>query len=118
MSAMSSTIENTFKAAGDQGLSVRIPAIDELYLDIDTRGDYDHFIKTIALLPGVKGWTKAPSKSGYPKMHIIVTMELWVTNEERILLQACLGSDRKHELLSFLAMKQGNPHPSVFFEKI
>lgn len=111
------SFEDTVAAATEQGLTVRIPTPSELFLDLDTKADYDHFLKTIPSLPGVKTWSKGPSKSGYPKCHVVVQMHYDVTNEQRILLQACLGSDRLHELLSYLASKSGNPAPSVFFEK-
>lgn len=111
------TFEDTVAAATELGLAVRIPTPYELFLDLDTNADYDHFLKTIPSLPGVKTWSKSPSKSGYPKCHVVVEMHYSVTDKERILLQACLGSDRLHELLCYLASKSGNPAPSVFFEK-
>ncbi len=117
MSEASMTIENTFAAAADRGMVVKIPTDYELFLDLDTLSDFVHFQKTIGHLPNVKGWVRNPSKSGYPKSHVIVTLHNIVSAEERILLQACLGSDRLHELLCYLAKCQGNPHPSVFFEK-
>jgi len=117
MSESSMTLDNTFRVATEKGLVVKIPEPNQLFLDIDTRSDFEHFQKTIPNLPGVKGWVRSESKSGYPKCHVVVTLHKIVSAEERILLQACLGSDRLHELLCYLAKCQGNPHPSVFFEK-
>lgn len=111
------TIEDTFEAASELGLVVRIPTPRELFLDLDTKADFDHFLATIPSLPGVKTWKQTPSKSGYPRCHVVVDLHYDVSDKERILLQACLGSDRLHELLSYLASKSGNPAPSVFFEK-
>ncbi len=117
MSGSSMTLDNTFHTAATKGLVVRVPNDNELFLDLDTRNDFLHFQNTIANLPDVKTWVRTPSNSGYPKSHVVVTLNRNVSNEERILLQACLGSDRLHELLSYLASRQGNPQPSVFFEK-
>ncbi len=117
MSKSSMTIENTFKEATSKGLVVKIPEPNELFLDIDSRADFEHFQNIIGCLPDVRGWVRTPSKSGYPKCHVVVTLNKIVSAEERILLQACLGSDRLHELLCYLAKCQGNPQPSVFFEK-
>ncbi len=117
MSESSMTLDNTFKAAAEKGLVVRVPNDNELFLDIDSRADFEHFQKTIASLPNVTGWVRSPSKSGYPKCHVVVTLNKIVSSEERILLQACLGSDRLHEMLCYLAKCQGNPTPSVFFER-
>lgn len=118
MSGASMTIEGTFEAAKRLGLVVRLPQPKELFLDIDSKEDYTHFTNMVALLPGVETWVKTPSKSGYPKCHIVVNMSRPIRADERILLQACLGSDRKHELLSYLRHCDGNESPSVFFEKI
>jgi hypothetical protein len=117
MSQSSMTIAKTFVAAKAQNMAVKIPSDRELFLDIDSRSCMTHFLEMIPKLPGVVGWVKSPSKSGYPKCHVVVTLDRDITNLERILLQACLGSDRLHELLSYLAFKQGNPVPSVFFER-
>ncbi len=118
MSGSEMTLDNTFQVAKEKGLVVKIPTDRELFLDLDSRADFEHFQKTIATVPNVKGWVRTPSKSGYPKCHVVVTLtEPVLNNEHRILLQACLGSDRLHELLCFLASRQGNPCPSVLFEK-
>lgn len=117
MSKSSMQFEDTVAAAADAKMAIKIPKDNELFLDLDTKPDYLHFLEIIGKLPDVKGWVKSPSKSGYPKCHVVVTMYRPVTSSERILLQACLGSDRLHELLSYLASRQGNSSPTVFFEK-
>ncbi len=111
------TLDETFKSAIAKGMVVKIPSDHELFLDIDSKEDFTHFQKIIGYLPDVKGWIRSESKSGYPKCHVTVTMNRVVTNGERILLQAVLGSDRLHELLSYLASRQGHTHPTVFFER-
>jgi len=39
-----------------------------------------------------------------------------LTPIERVLLQACLGSDPVREVLSFLRIKRNHPTPTTFFE--
>ena len=104
----------TLRAAGDR--KIRIPKADELFIDIDNEQGYRVFTHLVALLPTVDSWEGKPSKSGLPHRHIVVKLKTQVSNLERIALQAILGSDRKHELLSYLANAAGNPFPSVLFE--
>jgi|SRR6185369_2135334 len=106
--------------AAGAGQQVVEPAEHELFIDIDTEEDFGVFLRHYTVLSQagyVFGYGAIPSKSGLPHRHVIVYLNRPVrSHEERILLQAALGSDRKRELLSWIRIQNGNPTPSVFFE--
>ena len=90
--------------ANDKGLVAVLPNSNELFLDIDTDADYNLFLFHLAIL-GERFYENIEfesltSSSGLPHRHIIVKLPFDVTTEQRIALQAALGSDRKRELLS------------------
>lgn len=121
MSEASFTFEQTQAKAEAKNLTVRLPKPYELFLDIDSEEDFEFFQKQydIANEHGLfHAYVSNPSKSGLPKRHVVVIMTRDVVDAtERVMLQALLGSDRKRELLSYLAINFGNtPHPTVFFE--
>lgn len=117
MSGSSLTVDAMLACAEKKKQTVRYPAENELFLDIDTDEDYKILIHNADVLGNlVSGILTTISKSGLPHRHVVVTLSTHVTQLERILLQACLGSDRKHELLSYLAALDGNAQPTVFFE--
>jgi hypothetical protein len=113
------TLEGCLDSAASQGLKVRFPEPNELFIDIDSEEDWTRFGELSTILncytPINLNW--APSKSGMPKRHVVVTLMSGKTFTplERIAFQACLGSDRKHELLSLLAVPT-NPKPTCFYE--
>lgn len=119
MSKSSLTIDAMLAAAAAKGATVRYPNPDELFLDLDSDEDWIFFGSQFELLADsglIKDYTAGFSRSGAPHRHIVVRLNRDVRdNEERLMLQAMLGSDRKHELLSFLAIPT-NPNPTVFFE--
>lgn len=63
----------------------------------------------------IRGWRKTPSKSG--NMHYIIELAEPLSTYERILLQACLGSDPKRELLSYFGSVVGNKDAVLLIEK-
>ncbi len=108
------------EAAEKKGLVVVTPAANELFLDIDSAEDaalFDKHVKIFGTL--VESVRRAPSPSGLPgREHITVTLVRNVDGpEERIALQAVLGSDRLHEALSLARAFGGAETPTVFFEK-
>ncbi len=126
MSQSSPTLNASLLAAKRLGLKVRIPEPDELFIDIDNDEDYEIFEENYEILranlqvvDGVLASKKvAVSKSGLPNRHVVVKLGRPVLNPlERLLYQALLGSDRKHELLSYLALCGGHAAPTMFFEK-
>lgn len=120
VSGSSPTIEAALAAAAAKGTPVvREPAGNELFLDIDSAEDAEFFASQLLILEeniGIEGFVSTVSKSGLPHRHVVVTLARDVTTLERIALQAMLGSDRKHELLSFLDMQKGMEKPTLFFE--
>ena len=106
--------------ADKRGLDVRVPKNNELFIDIDSE-ELTTFHRQLAvfLKRTDAAWSVRPSPSGKPyHVHIVVTLtKRTVTNGERILLQAVLGSDPMRELLSWERIGIGDPHPTLFFEK-
>ena len=102
-----------------EGLTVVFPAPNELLIDIDNEHSFQMFMKQMDILKkyvGATGDTITPSRHGFPGRHIVVTLDHDIDETERILLQACLGSDRVRELLSYVQMKNGDAHPTLFLE--
>ena len=107
-------------AAKAKGLVIVAPTHYELFIDIDDGQSMGVFVALIVVLNSFRPcvWKQAPSPSGKPhRCHVTVTLESPVTNLERLALQAMLGSDRLHELLSMRSHLSGDPTPTVFFEK-
>lgn len=109
-----------------EGFVVRYPDTDELYIDIDDEQQYAAFLKSWAIFErdmagvqmlGKPTYTETPSRSGLPSRHIIVALPFEVTDEERIMWQAALGSDPVRELLSALRHQRGDVHPTLFVER-
>lgn len=103
------------------GLYVRWPGKRELLIDIDSCEGKATFEKNFKILDQyflgmvVK---REPSRSGDDcHEHITVGLPLAVSPIERIALQAALGSDPTRELLSYGRYIDGDPHPTLFFEK-
>lgn len=108
--------EEALKNAKKNRQKVRTPAEDELLLDFDNSVDYDFFEKQLSVLGqywGVEKHEQYPSISGKPgHLHVIVKLKAKVTPLERIALQACLGSDRKRELLGIVMLHNHDPFPT------
>jgi hypothetical protein len=128
--AMSRTNGSDFIAPNSQraideaarlGLDVVFPADNELQIDIDSDADYSVFCEHLGILDRHYGApsdvVEKPSRSGGERRHITVTLHHKVTNTERIMLQALLGSDRKREILSLLQERDGDAHPTLFLER-
>jgi hypothetical protein len=117
MSEWSDRAEESAKA---KGLVVHRPDPNELFIDIDDESSLAVFHQTIGLLGSqVLGFSRAPSPSGAPhRFHIRVRLDHDLKNDfERVALQALLGSDRLHEMLSWVAAGRGVVGVSVLFEK-
>lgn len=102
---------------------VVLPGPREVFVDLDTAADLDIMDWGVRLL-NREGYPCAvtdihASKSGMPHRHATVTFERDLSPVERIGLQACLGSDRKREILSLLRVWSGTKRPpTCFFEPI
>lgn len=113
-------IKDLKKYAEANNLRLVVPEEDELQLDIDSDADFEIFKQHIAILQerSAYQWKFKPSRSKPQGKHITVRLPGGkFTPLKRIALQAALGSDRKRELLSILDLENGDPMPTVFFEK-
>lgn len=102
------------------GMDVVFPAANQLQIDIDSDEAYERYLRVHPLLYqhlGVVDGEEHPSKSGGEKRHITLTLKKDITDTERILLQACLGSDPVREFLGYIQVLTGDPHPVLFLEK-
>lgn len=95
------------------GLEVVFPNENELFVDIDSNESWDEFLDAIPLLsqmeraPGLLRFTVTASRNG--NKHVVVTLGRPVKDqEERLMLQAMLGSDRKRELLGLRQVRSGD----------
>lgn len=110
-----------FVEAAAHNLRITTPGSADLQIDIDSAEAFDTYKSHKEILN--KFWVIlqeviADSKSGKPwRKHITVTLKNPITPLERIALQACLGSDRKRELLSLEQLKNNDPHSTLFLEK-
>jgi hypothetical protein len=132
------TMEQCLELAKTLGRTVKLPAANELQLDIDSEEELNGFRARFARLKKILGrdpekilgrdpgdrrggeatWTKAPSPSGKPgRYHVTVTLpRVGMTHVERIVLQAVLGSDPMREVLNFRRWQYGDEQPTLFFE--
>src|SRR6266496_2427089 len=112
--------KSAYAEAKADGLEVRLPADNELFLDFDTEEALHVFYAVKPVferyfgITNIKQWA---SRSGLPKRHMVVTLDRIVTPVVRIALQACLGSDRIRELLGLARIDAGDRHPTLFLEK-
>jgi len=124
MSGTSMNMEAAIAAAASKGTPViRVPEDNELFIDIDCEEDYEIFrdhLNTLDDVVGVLEVEERTSKSGLPHRHIVVRLGRDVRDDvERCLLQAVLGSDRLHELLTWKAIQGGEMiSPTLFFEQV
>lgn len=110
-----------FEIAEVLGLDIVLPGENELLLDIDDPADLAWVDKMLEVARdnqfpmAVIKCTR--SKSGGHHLYMKVGDDYDITPLERVLLQACFGSDRKRELLSYFRIKfQMDRPPTVFFE--
>ena len=110
-----------------EGFKVFLPSPNELFIDIDSEEMYSTFQERLDYLNfaiNLRGdkhptYVEAPSKSGLPRRHIVMTSpdfrKLSVT--QKLVLQIFLGSDPVKELLSLFRVIDGDKHPCIFIEK-
>lgn len=106
--------------AADQNLDVRAPQPNELFLDIDNEAALDTYAENYDIVDRIyyiHDVKSTPSRNKPNGKHIVVTLGEEVTPTVRCLLQAILGSDRRREAHSLQRIKDGDPEPTLFFEK-
>lgn len=112
--------QNAIDRAQRENLIVVFPKDNQLFIDLDNEHSYllfkkqwDIFKKYVDL---EATFGELPSKSGLPKRHITINLSYFINELERLAFQAMLGSDRVRELLGYVQMKNGDPHPTLFLE--
>jgi len=106
--------------ATKEGLTVRTPADNELFIDIDNSLEFDQFVRNYDIVDrfaGIQNVFTTPSRSKPEGKHIVVILYNKITPLERIALQAILGSDRRREGHSIIRLQDGDREPTLFFEK-
>jgi hypothetical protein len=116
------TREAAVAAAKAKGCIVVEPKDNELFVDIDNEADrlwFDGKIERIkSRTPCTWVVTSSPGGEEH-QVHIVVTFaSRTFTPLERIAYQAVLGSDRHRELNSVCDVLDGDPLPTIFFEKV
>jgi hypothetical protein len=110
-----------YERAKREELEVITPAPNQLLVDIDGAPSLRIFEKQLGVLYEmgmVIAVESRPSQSGLEgHIHSIITLTINVTEPERIALQACLGSDRRCEILRFQRYLVNDPQPTLFLEK-
>ncbi len=102
------------------GRQVVTPQPNQLFIDIDSTEDRAAFGLMLGLLQQFEEAAVVydkPSPSGKPgHSHVIVELTHPVTNEQRIMLQAALGTDRKATFFQAMRIQANDPIPTLFFE--
>lgn len=95
-----------------------------LFIDVDSKDQLKVFWENLPLADKLFDIDKrrhkiriTDSKSGGDHKHIRIALPRLFSPTERILLQACLGSDLKRELISLKRVQNGEQNVVVFFEK-
>lgn len=121
---MSDLNDNPAIAAKAKGMKVVIPGPTQLLLDIDNDADHAWMQEQIACMASagltVRILSDHPSKSGLPRRHVYIDIGMELSAIERIAWQACIGSDRRREILSLLRVKHRHIDrpPTVLFERV
>jgi hypothetical protein len=113
-------LDNGLQAAKAAGLTIVTPEPNQLLIDIDEESasiQYNQMIGMFCSFFDVVDIKDNPSKSGAKHRHITLTLGHPISNVERVLLQAILGSDPKRELLSYVRLLRGIEPATLFFEQ-
>jgi len=110
--------ERVLERAKETGEIVTFPKSNELQIDIDSDADYTVFIEMRNLLGELYQWkliSDEPSKTEGHR-HVVLRIDREMDALTRLLLQACLGSDRKRELLGYINLQRGDERPTLFIQ--
>lgn len=119
--------ERAIQEAANLGLDVVFPQPSQLQIDIDDVNQYWVFHENLGILEqhifgDYLDVSDKPSRNDGAredkfKRHVTVNLPRNISNVERIMFQALLGSDPKREILSLVQELAGDPHPTLFLEK-
>jgi hypothetical protein len=113
-------LDNGLETAAAAGLKAVVAEPNQLLIDIDTKESEYKFNSIISLVASffpLEVISDLPSRSGGDHRHITLTLGHSISDVERVLLQAILGSDPKRELLSYVRLLRGIEPATMFFEK-
>ena len=105
------------KAAREKGLIVITARPCQLFIDCDSEEEFGYFLeqlKDFAPMIGIRSATYTRSPGG--NYHAYITVERDMTPEEQVLLQACLGSDRRREIRTWKRLREKDPIGQLLFE--
>lgn len=112
------------EGADRRGQVVILPGPRDVFLDIDSDEAFRYMTDRLAdmhRMGGAPGQlvlvSVEPSKSGLPKRHVILRAPHDLSDEERIALQAVLGSDLIREFLSLMRKWSGGVS-TTFYENV
>lgn len=116
---MSGGLENTTKEsledkAESLGLVCFFPLPNELQIDLDNGA----LMTSLASCLSSNGFNIVSTLTTISKNrgeHVYLKLGVEISDTERIILQACLGSDRKREFLGYIRLA-ANAQPSCMFE--
>ena len=114
------TSTQAWEWAENEGLEVKAPKGDQLFIDIDDPQGMTDFEKNFGLVDaaiGIESYTFTYSRNKPAGRHVVVNLKGKVSPIERCLLQAILGSDRRREGHSYCRIVAGDKEPTLFFEK-
>lgn len=118
---MSDLSKSPFEVAEALGVDCILPKGNELFIDLDCEADEKWMYEMLKVLHD-NGYELTldkitQSRGGGKHAYLHWDEDEW-TPLERVAMQACLGSDRKRELLSFLRIGLGDEKrpPTTFFE--
>jgi hypothetical protein len=109
--------EEVHEVATSLGMEAFLPEPNEIQVDLDKDAKLHAGILQLLNdngLPLSVGLTTI-SKSG--NKHVYLTANRSLSDSERIILQACLGSDPVREVLSMIRIACGSTAPTALFEK-
>lgn len=114
--------DRAYYEAHNLGCEVVLPEPDQLQIDIDSDKDYAVYLRNIerfeAHVMSIVNSQEKTSRSGNSEhKHVTLTLQNKITDEQRIMYQLFLGSDRVREFLSYLRLIYSDPHPTLFIEK-
>jgi len=119
------TPTSKYKTVDEQeakGFTVHYSDSMTLNLDLDNEESLYLFRMNFAILQGEIGNFRSASvreyKSKSGNTHVIITLGIKLTVQERLLLEVCLGSDRKRGLLAWMGLQNGveEKFASMLFE--
>lgn len=106
-------------AALSAGLTVTVPLVNELQIDIDSKADYQRFEAMMPMAVSLLGAViteRRASRSGGDCVHITLMLSEPVRDLERVCLQAILGSDPKREFFGYRRIKDNISPVTMFID--